>query len=39
LLDLDVNRVLVTHGVPILTEGRAALREALDAGPWYHRPN
>lgn len=39
LLDLDADRVLVTHGVPVLTDGRAALREALEAGPWYHRPN
>ncbi len=39
LLDLDVDRVLVTHGIPVLADGRAALREALDAGPWYHRPS
>lgn len=39
LLDLDVERVLVTHGVPVLTDAGAALREAVDAGPWYHRPN
>jgi hypothetical protein len=36
LLDLDVERVLVTHGEPILHEGRAALAAALDAEPWYH---
>jgi len=39
LLDLDVERVLVTHGEPVLADGRAALQAALDAGPWYHRPN
>jgi glyoxylase-like metal-dependent hydrolase (beta-lactamase superfamily II) len=39
LLDLDVDRVLVTHGAPVLSGGRSALDAALDAGPWYHRPN
>lgn len=39
LLELDVERVLVTHGAPVLAGGRAALRAALDAGPWYHRPS
>jgi hypothetical protein len=38
LLDLDVERVLVTHGSSVLQGGRRALREALDAPPWYHRP-
>jgi hypothetical protein len=35
LLDLDFDRVLVTHGEPIVTNGRAALRQALDSRPWY----
>jgi hypothetical protein len=35
LLELDFDRVLVTHGQPILKGGRAALREALDGRPWY----
>ena len=38
LLELDVERVLVTHGPPVLHDGRAALAAALDAEPWYHRP-
>lgn len=37
LLDLDFDRVLVTHGAPVLQGGREALREALAAPPWYHR--
>jgi hypothetical protein len=36
LLDLGVDRVLVTHGEPILHDGRTALEAALDAEPWYH---
>jgi hypothetical protein len=28
--------VLVTHGEPVLGGGTEALREALDARPWYH---
>lgn len=39
LLDVDCDRLLVTHGEPVLTGGRAALRAALDAGPWYHAPH
>jgi hypothetical protein len=39
LLELDVERVLVTHGAPVLRDGAAALREALAAPPWYHRPS
>jgi hypothetical protein len=39
LLDLDVERVLVTHGSPVLEDGRAKLRAALRAKPWYHRPS
>jgi hypothetical protein len=34
LLDLDVERVLVTHGPPILEGGRRKLADALEAGPW-----
>jgi hypothetical protein len=37
LLDLDVERVLVTHGEPVLHGGRAALEAALRRPPWYHR--
>jgi hypothetical protein len=37
LLELDFDRVLVTHGQPIRKGGRAALRDALDRRPWYHR--
>jgi hypothetical protein len=36
LLELDFDRVLVTHGQPIDGGGRAALRDALDSRPWYH---
>jgi hypothetical protein len=36
LLELDFDRVLVTHGEPVTKNGRAALREALDSRPWYH---
>jgi hypothetical protein len=39
LLELDVERVLVTHGPPVLRGGGAALRDALAAPPWYHRPS
>jgi hypothetical protein len=34
LLDLPLERVLVTHGAPVLADGVAALRAALDAEPW-----
>jgi hypothetical protein len=37
LLELDFDKVLVTHGKPIAKDGRAALREALASRPWYHR--
>jgi hypothetical protein len=37
LLELDFERVLVTHGRPIRRGGRAALRDALRSRPWYHR--
>jgi len=32
LLELDFNRVLTTHGEPVLRDGPAALRAALSAG-------
>jgi hypothetical protein len=38
LLELDFERVLVTHGQPILTKGKKALRKALKSQPWYHHP-
>jgi hypothetical protein len=37
LLDLDVERALVTHGPPVLCGGRKALEAALAAGPWDYR--
>jgi hypothetical protein len=37
LLDLDVERVLVTHGPPVLRGGRKALEAAMAAGPWDYR--
>jgi hypothetical protein len=37
LLELDFDRVLVTHGKPIAKDGRKALRKALKRRPWYHR--
>lgn len=37
LLDLDFDAVLVTHGDPLMTNGKQALRNALEADPWYHR--
>jgi hypothetical protein len=36
LLELDFERVLVTHGQPVLGDGRKALRSALRRKPWYH---
>jgi hypothetical protein len=36
LLELDTERILVTHGPPILKGGRQALRAALAAPPWDH---
>jgi glyoxylase-like metal-dependent hydrolase (beta-lactamase superfamily II) len=35
LLELDFDRVLVTHGEPVLSDGRRELRAALAARPWY----
>jgi hypothetical protein len=37
LLDLDFDRVLVTHGKPLMKDGRKALADGLEAKPWYHR--
>ncbi len=37
LLDLDFDRLLLTHGPAVLGGGREALRSALAAPPWYHR--
>ena len=37
LLALDFDRVLVTHGQPVLKNGRTALEQALRDEPWYHR--
>jgi hypothetical protein len=36
LLELPFNAVLPTHGQPLLENGKAALRKALSAKPWYH---
>jgi hypothetical protein len=33
---IDLERILVTHGEPILRDGSAALEAALNAPPWYH---
>jgi hypothetical protein len=38
LLELDFDRVLVTHGEPVMQNGREQLRTALERPPWYHRP-
>jgi hypothetical protein len=35
LLELDFDRVLVTHGQPVLEDGRTGLEQALRAEPWY----
>jgi hypothetical protein len=37
LLELAFDAVLVTHGQPVMTNGREALRAVLRAEPWYHR--
>jgi hypothetical protein len=37
LLDLDFDRVLVTHGQPVMKDGKAELKSALRKKPWYHR--
>ena len=36
LLELDLERVLVTHGEPVLSGGSAALRAAVETEPWFH---
>ena len=36
LLRLGTERVLVTHGEPVLEGGSAALRRAVERPPWYH---
>jgi hypothetical protein len=35
LLDLDFERVLVTHGEPVMKDAKASLRSALRRKPWY----
>jgi hypothetical protein len=37
LLQLETESVLVTHGPPVVRDGREALRSALAAGPWHYR--
>jgi hypothetical protein len=37
LLELDFDTVLATHGRPLMSGGKRALRQALDSKPWYHR--
>ena len=36
LLELPFDAVLATHGQPLLTKGKRALKRALEARPWYH---
>ena len=36
LRELDLERILVTHGEPVLQGGGAALDDALEHRPWYH---
>jgi hypothetical protein len=38
LLALDVDKLLLTHGTPVLRGGREALANAVSGEPWYHRP-
>jgi len=38
LLDLDFDRLLMTHGPSVLAGGKEALRAAIAADPWFHRP-
>ena len=35
LRELSLQRILVTHGEPVLSDGSAALEAALEAPPWY----
>ena len=37
LVALKPQRILTTHGAPVLASGGAALRAALASGPWYSR--
>jgi hypothetical protein len=37
LLQLCFERVLVTHGRPVMRDGKGELRSALRRRPWYHR--
>jgi hypothetical protein len=37
LLELDAERVLVTHGEPVLSDGAVELRRALERPPWILR--
>jgi hypothetical protein len=37
LLELPVQRVLVTHGQPVVENAADALRRAANSPPWYHR--
>ncbi len=39
LRSLGAERVLVTHGQPLLQGGATHLEEALAAPPWYHSPS
>ncbi len=39
LLAVEFERALVTHGPPVLRDGRGALAAAFAAGPWYHQPS
>jgi hypothetical protein len=36
LLELDFDTVLVTHGRPVMEDGKKALADGLRAKPWYH---
>ena len=36
LLELSFDAVLPTHGQPLMTDGKRALKRALDSKPWYH---
>jgi hypothetical protein len=38
LLEIDFDKVLLTHGPPVLHDGHAAVQDALNGEPWYHRP-
>jgi hypothetical protein len=35
LLELPIERVLVSHGEPVLSRGRAALRACVRASRWF----